>query len=228
MGLTVADVMTPGVRVVGKEAPLKEVAALLVAEHITGVPVCDDSGRVVGVVSAQDILLKEYDPTEARGGPLAWLADGTDYSWVAKARATTAAEAMTSPAVTIGPGASIAQAARTMVERGVNRLPVVEDGRLAGIVTRTDLVRAFARPDVDVAREIRKEIVDETLGLAGRISVLVDQGHVTLLGQVDARRDVAVIERLVRRVPGVVSLRSHLTWRVDDAGAMRALGGADA
>ena len=102
---------------------------------------------MLGVVSEGDILYKEHDPTEGHlGGPLGWIVDGSpNYLGAIKAKALTAAKAMTSPAVTIAPYESAAEAARLMCERRVNRLPVVKDGKLVGIVTRADLVRAFTR-----------------------------------------------------------------------------------
>jgi CBS domain-containing protein len=81
-----------------------------------------------------------------------WASSGD----LAKLRAHTAGEAMTAPALTIEPSQPVAEAARRMVDRGVNRLPVVEDGRLVGIVTRADLVRLFTRSDEEIARAIRR------------------------------------------------------------------------
>ncbi|HET7045222.1 MAG TPA: CBS domain-containing protein [Gaiellaceae bacterium] len=142
--MRVDELMTREVVTVIPEMPLEAVAALLVARRISGVPVCDPDGTVVGIVSERDILYKTLGREERGGGPLAWFAVGP-VSAAVRANARTAGETMSSPALTIEPSRRAAAAARLMIDRDVDRLPVVEaDGTLVGIVTRTDLVRAFA------------------------------------------------------------------------------------
>src|SRR3990172_8960294 len=149
--MKVKDVMTYEVVTVSPETSLKEVAATLVQHGISGVPVVDAEDRVLGVVSEGDVLFKERGAEARRGGPLKWMLDGASYANSLKADALSAREAMTSPAITIGPVPSLTEAARRMSDRGVNRLPVVENGVLVGIVTRADLVRAFVRSDEEIA-----------------------------------------------------------------------------
>jgi CBS domain-containing protein len=217
--MRVRDLMTTNVLTIGPEAPIRDVAAMLVEHRISGLPVCDIEGHVVGIVSEGDILYKEHDPREARtGGPLGWIVDGSpNFAGYRKAAALTSGKAMTSPAITITPGATVAEAARVMSERGVNRLPVVDEGRLVGIVTRTDLVRAFVRSDHELESEIRDDVLKRTLWVDdGRIAVDVRRGTVTLSGSLDRRSDVELLERLVHRVPGVVAVASSVAWRLDD------------
>lgn len=217
--MRVRDLMTTNVLTIGPEAPIRDVAAILVQHGISGLPVCDIEGHVLGVVSEGDILYKEHDPREPHaGGPLGWMVDGTaNVAGCRKAAAITSEKAMTAPAITIAPGATVADAARLMSERGVNRLPVVDEGRLVGIVTRTDLVRAFVRSDEEVAAEIREDVLERTLWAeTRRVEVEVRAGTVTLSGSLDRRSDVELLERLVRRVPGVVAVASSVAWRVDD------------
>lgn len=105
-----------------------------------------------------------------------------------------------------------------MTEHGVNRLPVVRDGELVGIVTRTDLVRAFTRGDAEIRDEIVHELLERTLWLdPGAVEVEVRDGTVLLTGEVRTRSDAALLERLVTRVPGVVQVDAKLHWRVDDS-----------
>jgi CBS domain-containing protein len=105
-----------------------------------------------------------------------------------------------------------------MIERAVNRLPVVEDGRLVGIVTRADLVRAFARADDDLAREIRDDVLLRALWIdPNAVAVSVCDGAVALGGEVATRTDAELAHAHVERVPGVVSVEStRLGWRRDD------------
>ena len=101
-----------------------------------------------------------------------------------------------------------------MLEEAVNRFPVVdEDGKLIGIVTRADLVRAFVRPDEAIAREIREDVILKTLWIAPDVlEIAVEAGAVTLRGHVESKIDAELIGAFARRVPGTVSVESHLTW----------------
>jgi CBS domain-containing protein len=155
--MKVRDVMTRNVVTVEEDTPLKDVAELLLEHDISGVPVVYD-GRVVGVVSETDILYKERGAEGERRGPIAWLLDEPRPENGQKLAARTAGEAMTSPPVTIRPDRSVAQAASMMLEHRVNRLPVIADGHLVGLVTRSDLVRAFTRPDPEIERSIREDV----------------------------------------------------------------------
>lgn len=217
--MRVRDLMTTSVLTIGPEASVRDVAQILTDHRISGLPVCSIEGHVLGVVSEGDILYKEYDPLESRlGGPLGWLIQGIPTADVyEKAAATTAGEAMSAPAITIAPYEPVSVAARLMTDHGINRLPVVKDETLVGILTRTDLVRAFARPDTQIEAEIRSDVLSRTMWLEeGRVDVQVDRGAVTLRGTVERRTDAELLERLVARVPGVVSLASSVAWRVDD------------
>jgi CBS-domain-containing membrane protein len=224
--MKVQDIMTREVLTIGPEASIRDVAAVLVEHGISGLPVCDEQRRVIGVLSEGDILFKEHDPTVRRGGPLSWLVEGTSRKSIVKARAQTAREAMTAPAVTISPYRGVQEAARLMVEHGVNRLPVVRGDELVGIVTRADLVRAFTRPDKEIEGEIREDVIERNLWLEpGTVKLEVERGHVKLAGKLHAKSDAKLLERLTTRVTGVVSVESALTWNVDDTGrkAMRAI-----
>lgn len=186
--------MTREVVAVRPSASLKDAARLLAANGISGLPVVDEELAVLGVISETDIIACE-------AGDLRRFA----------------AETMTSPAVTVESDWSVADAARLMLAKSVNRLPVLEQGKLVGIVTRADLVRAFVRCDDEIAEEIREDVVVRQLWLdPEKIRVSVDDGAVTLSGVVDRHAEVSVLTGLVRRVPGVVGVQSELRW--DDLG----------
>jgi len=214
--MRVEDLMTKAVLTVAPETSLKDVAGVLVEHGISGVPVCDAEGRVVGVVSEADIVARAGGVRGRTSGLFERLAIGRE-NVDETTNARTAGEVMTAPAITIGPFGSTYAAARLMIEHRVNRLPVVRGEELVGIVTRADIVRAFFRTDAAIAREIREDVIVRTALLQpGVVGVEVEQGEVTLDGQVDRRSEVRVIESLAARVPGVVGVTSNVTWRVDD------------
>jgi CBS domain-containing protein len=209
--------MTTDVVTVGPEDSLKDVASILSSLGVSGLPVCDRDRHVLGVVSEADILYKELDPKERSGGVLAWIVDETDGKTLRKARARKAGDAMSAPAITISPFRTVAEAARLMTLHAINRLPVVKGETLVGIVTRADLVRAFMRNDDEIEREITDDVIVQALCLpADGLYVEVNGGNVHLEGVVAARSDALLLERLVGRVPGVVSLESSVTWNTDD------------
>jgi CBS domain-containing protein len=217
--MDVRDVMTRNVYCAAPGDSLRDVAALLVEKSISGVPVCDGERHVLGVVSEGDFLYKERGPEPKHDRPRAWFAHDTTATGAAKAAALTAAEAMTSPAVTITPYRSVAAAATLMLEHGVNRLPVLKQDVLVGIVTRADLVRAFHRTDAEIADEIRKDVIGELMWLEPlAVAVVVHSGEVLLRGTIEGRLDAELLPKLAARVPGVVAVESELTWRVDDTG----------
>jgi CBS domain-containing protein len=217
--MRVSELMTKQVLTIGPEAPIKDVAKVLVTNGISGLPVCDIEGRVLGVISEGDILYKEHDPKQGHiGGPLGWIVDGApNNAGYVKANALTARKAMTEPAITIAPYESVSVAAQIMCERHVNRLPVLKDGLLVGIVTRADLVRAFTRTDAELERELREDVLERMMWIdTGKVDVGVRDGRAALSGRLHTRSDVDLLGRLVARIPGVVEVDSTVTWKVDD------------
>jgi CBS domain-containing protein len=214
--MKVSDLMQRDVWTTSPEESLKDVARMLVENRISGMPVCDPDGKVVGVISEGDILFKERGRPEQRAAPLGWLLEGGSRTDIKKATARVVGDAMTKPAVTIRPSSSATEAARLMLEHSVNRLPVVmQDGRLVGIVTRADLVRAFTRPDAAIATEIQQDILERVLWAdPSAINLFVREGEVEASGELETSTDVEIFEQLVEKVPGVVSLKSSVTYRV--------------
>jgi len=210
----IADVMTRNVITVRPETTLKEAAGLLARTGISGMPVVDGTGAVVGVFSEADILFKERGE-RTEGGLLRWLLEPSATWEDAKLEAQTVGEAMTAPALTIEPDRPVREAAARMIAEGVNRLPVVDGAaQLVGIVTRADLVRAFTRSDEEIAKEIETDIVRRTLWIdPGNIQVRVENGAVTLDGQVETATDAELLPVFVQRVPGVVAVESNVTHR---------------
>jgi CBS domain-containing protein len=218
--MNVRDVMSRGVITVRSETPLKEVARLMVERGISGVPVVDDDGVVVGVVSEADFVIKERGAEAIHHRLLAGLIGDSQKaeSQFAKVVAERAGSAMTSPAITIEGGAELRDAAALMVDRRVNRLPVVEAGRLVGIVSRADLVRAYLRSDAELEVAIRDQVLGRELAEDPRqVAVTVEEGIAHLSGVVDRRSSAEMIVDHVAALEGIVGVESELTWRLDDA-----------
>ena len=192
--MLVRDAMTRNVVTVSPEATL-EVAARLLAEHaITSMPVVDDTGCLVGVVSEADVV-RESLVVDHRAHLLA----EPDSQVPA---ATCVAEVMTTPPVTVHPDTGLGKAAQLMTESTVKSLPVVADSRLVGIVSRTDVVRMLAhrdkRVEADIDDLIRSEGMDWLVEVEDGVAMLEGVGHPS---------DVRMARALVYTVPGVVGVR---------------------
>jgi CBS domain-containing protein len=213
--VNVREAMTDAARLVtvAPETTLRQVAELMLEHGISGLPVVDANRRVLGVVSEADIVTGEAAGT-GRQGMIARARALVDPAAVAIPR--TAGEAMSSPAVTIGPDETVMQAAHRIAGSGVNRLPVVdEEDRLVGIVTRADVIRAFARSDKEIADGVREAV--ERLGLGSdTVQVAVADGEVLLSGEVDTDTNASLAAFFASRLPGVVAVRSDL--RAPDTG----------
>ena len=213
----VRDVMTGNVVSVPETAGYKDIVTMMEWRGVSAFPVVNAAGRVVGVVSEADLLLKEIGPESfARpGGSL--LASGRRGER-AKAAAVTAAELMSKPAVTIAPDASVTEAARLMYTRRVKRLPVVDNiGRLVGIVSRVDVLSVFTRPD----DEIRGEVLGKVIGGEFRLDpdafeVSVTSGIVTISGLAERRVVASELIDAVRYLEGVVDVRDRISWRPEE------------
>src|SRR5690348_11584449 len=189
---TVDDVMTRKVVSVDQGASYRSVVDTLIENRVSAVPVVDPFLRVTGVVSEADLLRKiEYAGEETPRMFESRRRRGER----GKALARTAAKLMSAPSVTVLSGTTIAAAARRMDTEGVKRLPVVDElGRLVGIVTRSDLLKVHLRPDEDIAADITGVLGDR----AQAVTVAVEDGTVTLTGEVELWSTAYQVSRLAR------------------------------
>jgi CBS domain-containing protein len=209
----VKEVMTVEVVTVSPATPYKRIAELLVEHDISALPVIDRAGRVLGIVSETDLLLKTQDAPETR------TRGAHHHVQAANASSLVAAGLMTTEVVTVGPDTPVSHAARLMRVNGVKRLPVVtRDNVLAGILGRSDLLRSFVRPDHEILAAVVEDVIKRGLVTdPQRIEATVRGGIVTLDGTVERRSQVQLAERLVRAVEGVVAFNNQLAFEVDDA-----------
>lgn len=204
----VSDVMTRTVVAVRRDASFKEIVQAMEGWQVSAVPVLEE-GHVVGVVSEADLLPKE----EFGDSPPHLFESRRRVADLVKAGGVTAEEVMSTPAVTIPPDATLAQAARVMAVRRIKRLPVVdEEDRLQGIVSRADLLKVFLRSDDDIEEEIRRTVVAYLFPASRHaIHVNVRDGIVTLRGHISDTSLISVAIRLARAVEGVVDVEPRLT-----------------
>jgi CBS domain-containing protein len=209
--------MTTDVITVTPDLPLKEAARLLLERRVSGVPVVDDT-RVVGVLSEADLAQLERGDFDRDHGT---FRSRDRKRSVGGAR--TVADVMTTPVIAVSPAWTVAGAAALMLDKGVNRLPVVSAGRLAGIITRADVVRAFARSDDAIAHEVREAIRFEQAAHLddAPVAVTVIHGEAMLAGTMRRRSRADRIADVAAGVPGVVAVRSDLGWAEDDASTGR-------
>ena len=189
MNAVVKDVMTPNVITVKEDTPFEVIAAALRQHRVSAFPVLDEAYRVIGVVSESDLLAKLALGIEDDAMVPGMITGILRRQQLQKAHAVTAAELMTSPAYTVLPEDTVEQAARIMYLRNVKRLPVVDtDGRLAGIVSRADVLAVYSRTDADIAEEIRTGILAcETPANPGTLDVSVTAGVATIVGRPQTR-----------------------------------------
>lgn len=211
--------MTRGPITVSPDTKLRELAHLLTEHHISGVPVVDEAGRCVGVVSEGDLLVKQLSRPVSRRLPLEWIiGERHDPAELRRRAATTAAEAMSSPAITITADRPIREAAVIMIDRQINRLPVIADAQVVGIITRSDMVRAYLRLDDEILHLVREDVIRRTLWLdPDSFEIAVSEGIVRIAGTIDRRSTARILEKLIALVEGVIEVQSRLEWELDDS-----------
>ena len=214
IGKQVGDVMTKDVATVSPATPIDDIVRVILDRRLSGLPVIDDRDRVVGVISEADlILIEEYRDSK----PPTRFESGHRRAERAKASGTIARDLMTSPAITTLIGTSVFEAARVMHKNRVKRLPVVNvTGKLVGIVTRSDLLKVFLPTDEDIRLSVGYGLLDALWPLSGKVTVVVDDGVVTLSGRMELRSEVDLLAKLTGSLDGVVSVTNRLEFRKDD------------
>jgi CBS domain-containing protein len=213
MSATVRDVMTTSVITVRGDTPFKEMAALLASSRVSAFPVVDQAGKVIGVVSETDLLIKEA-AQDGQPGLFAGLRRSRD---PAKAAGVTAAQLMTSPPVTIGPDEPVQHAAFLMYDHAISRLPVVDEaGRLIGIISQVDVLTVFGRPDDEIRREVTGRLTGPRFRMdPERLRVTVRDGIVTLSGQSAGAQAARDVVEAVGHIEGVVAVQDQLGSEAD-------------
>lgn len=223
-------IMSTALLTVERGTPVRDVIRLLIDNRISGVPVVED-GAVVGIISEGDLILRERAYRQ-RGG-MAFLAQQLfeDHEKLAveyrKAHGLVAEDVMSGPVITILPGTPVEEIAHLMAERQIKRVPVVEGGKLVGIVSRGDVLRAAyerlltledgqprrAPSDKEIVDELLAELRDEPWAEVSHIRPICHDGQVTLQGEVESEAEREAIEIAARGLVGVRGVANELVIR---------------
>ncbi|WP_199433779.1 CBS domain-containing protein [Qaidamihabitans albus] len=190
------DVMSTPVVTITPQTPVKAAAETLAARGFTALPVVDEDGWLLGVVTEAD-LVRDRFPRDARSSPA-----GGD---ARPAAGALVGDVMTAPAEAVGVRLDVVDVVRLMLDQHLRSLPVVDGDRVVGIVSRRDLVRTLARSDEALARDIRHRLA--IFGGPGRWSVDVAGGEVTITDRFGSETDRHVATVLAESVPGVLRAR---------------------
>jgi CBS domain-containing protein len=221
--MNAGDVMIREVVTVGPETPVLQIVQLLLARGISGVPVVDEDGTLVGVVSEGDLLRRVEIGTEKRRGR--WRAFFTGTATLAeeyvRSHGALARDIMTREVVTVDRATPLGEIAELMEERHIKRVPVLEDGKLVGLVSRSNLLRAFASQqpgpssavaadDTAIREALLAELDRQTWSRRAENTVVVTDGIVHLWGLVATQEELRAVELAASGVPGVKGVRNHM------------------
>jgi len=192
----------------------------MLQHRISGLPVVDESGRLVGIVTEADLLLKEEEP-RAQPALIPWHGSSLrlerSHDRHRKAEGTTAGVLMTENVVSATEDATAHHLAHLMLARDVNRIPIVRDGRVVGIVTRADVLKVFTRGDEALLKVAREALARDLWIDPKALSISCLNGVVTVSGTLDRRSDRDLLLRWVKAIDGVVDVNAdRLEFRVDD------------
>lgn len=212
--MKVKELMTTEVVSVGPEDPIKEAARIMVDSAVSGLPVIDGDGKLVGIVTEADFVAGEAGRrADNRAGLLRFLLNRQTIGDEEKS----VSDLMTPNVITVGPDTDHTEAARKMDREGVKRLLVTDGGKVVGIVSRADMLRAFTRSDEDIVEELTQHLIRDVLWLdPASVRVESVDGNVVLDGRLENRSDATLLVELARRVDGVASVNDQLGWEYDN------------
>jgi CBS domain-containing protein len=202
--------MTRDVLSVTPETSVRAAALLMIEKRISGLPVVED-GVVVGVISETDFVAKDSSRTwfsRALLGQEEGMFTGVEK----------VGEMMSRNVVTVPVSATVQDAARLMTRHNVNRLPVIEHGVMVGIVTRSDLIRAYVHSDEEIAGDVELliAVLPEPMS---KVGVSVEDGIVSLTGVVETSPQARLVARMVAEIEGVAGVDTRLSWEVSTEAA---------
>jgi CBS domain-containing protein len=220
-----SDVMVSNVITVGPEASIVDVADLLLRNRISAVPVVGANGEILGIVSEGDLINRPESETERRNS---WWLDALASKEILaseyiKSHSRKVGDVMTRDVITAPPDTSVAQVAAILEKNGIKRVPIVQNGKLVGIVSRANLLQGLAslkdkppqaRADDSAIREqLMAKLNNEHWARPALISVTVQDGNVELWGIVESPAEKKAVHILAEVTPGVRAVNDNLMVR---------------
>lgn len=226
------DIMTTNVATLAPEMTVREAASLFLSRRISGAPVVDAAGKVVGMLSEGDLLHRAEAGTQKRRSWWLQLFTSPDQEALdfVKSHATHVKDLMSSPAVTVAEDAPLAEVADLLEHRRIRRVPVVRDGRLLGIVSRADLLRgivaagagretAVSADDESIRAQILKELEGQNWAAGAAVNVIVKDGVAHLWGMVHSDAERRALGTAADSVPGVKRVENKVSLMPASYGA---------
>ena len=208
----VADIMTTDVITAREDTSFKELARLMREHRLSGLPVVDERFHLVGIVTEADLLLAEEGEPKLRSNYVGWYVHPKRLAALrARAAEVRATDIMTRHVVAVRSDDTIHDAAKVLLDAGVRRLPVVDDDRLVGIVSRRDLLRPYQRADEEIRADLRDELSKTMWIDPAAVDVRVEDGVARLEGRVEGKALAELLVERVRHTDGVVGVDDQLT-----------------
>ena len=218
------DVMTRDLISVTPDATVLQAARLMLQHHISGLPVVDASGKLVGILSEGDFLRRRETATQRRRSR--WLeflmGPGKIASEYTQSHGSKVAEVMTSDVRTVGEDTDLEKIVELMEKHRIKRVPVIRDDRIVGIVTRSNLMHAMVsmarstppgpQSDDVIREQLLAELKKQEWAPISMTNVVVRDGIVELWGAIIDERQRAALKVAAENVPGVKAVKDHLVW----------------
>ncbi|WP_088708217.1 CBS domain-containing protein [Noviherbaspirillum denitrificans] len=219
-----SDIMTQPVITIRHDASLQEAVRLMLSRGISGVPVVDHVGKPLGMLSEGDLLRRAETGTErTRPRWIAFLAgSGTLADEYVHSHSRHVRDLMSTPLISVPQDAPLESVVSMMEEHRIKHVPVMDSGRLAGMITRANLMQAlmhfssgFSGPgptDADLRQRVLEELKGTPWGDKGYINVIVKYGVVHLQGIVTDARERDALRVAVENIPGVHAVMNRVEW----------------
>ncbi len=219
------DIMSTKVVTVSPSTSVRDVAGLMVEKHVSGLPVLNDNGTLVGMVSEGDLLRRPEIGTEKHRRRWVSFFSGVDSQAreFTKSHALRASDVMTEQVIHVSEETPLGDVVALMEKHNIKRLPVLSDGELVGIVSRADLLRALAarqaeplpppaESDATIRAAMNDVLKNEEWAMSAMVNVIVSEGVVHLWGVIDSKDQRQALRVAAENIPGVTAVEEHLSF----------------
>jgi len=219
------DIMSTKVVTVSPMTSVRDIAALMVEKHVSGLPVLNENGTLVGMISEGDLLRRLEIGTEKRRRRWASFFSGVDEQAreFTKSHGLRAGDIMTEQVLHVAPETSLGDVVSLMEKHNIKRLPVLRDGELVGIVSRVDLLRALAvrqavplpppaEGDAAIRTAMNEVLATQEWAMSAMVNVIVSDGVMHLWGVIDSKDQSRALRVAAENIPGVKAVEEHLSF----------------